>query len=123
MEVVLYTLHYQLSTTLVGLLVVFRSWRYVRISHGIMEVTAEIADHKFAKLLSYTEQLEKMMKENGMPLPEDPKVQKLRKKQECDLEAQVRRHHAEEKRLKHLSDHSCTGETETESDGSGNGNR
>jgi hypothetical protein len=98
LELFFFLMHEHLSTTLVGMLVVFRSWRYVRISHGIMEVTAELAEQKFGRLLNYTEHLEKILREQGTPLPEDHKVEKLRT-QEVDLLAQVRRHHAEEKRL------------------------
>ena len=89
-----------LTSSLVGLLVIFRSWRYVRISHGIMQVTAEMADHKFNRLLNYTEHLEDLLRAQELEIPEDPKVALMREKQECQMEAEVRRHHAEVKRQK-----------------------
>jgi len=89
-----YEFEYQSSA--VGVMIVFRSWRYVRISHGIMEVTAEMADHKFERLLNHTEHLEDILREHGTPIPRDQKVEKFQQ-DECELIAQARRHHAEEK--------------------------
>lgn len=102
LELFFYLAHEELTSSLVGLLVIFRSWRYVRISHGIMEVTAELADQKFNRLLNYTEHLEQIIREQGLELPQNSKVDKLRQNQEVELVTQIRRHHAEEKRLQKL---------------------
>ena len=64
-----------------------------------MEVTMELSGRKFERLLNYTEQLERMMLDEGMDLPQDEKVTKLRETNECELAAEIRRHHAEAKRL------------------------
>lgn len=67
-----------------------------------MEVTAELADQKFNRLLNYTEHLEQIIREQGLELPQNSKVDKLRQNQEVELVTQIRRHHAEEKRLQKL---------------------
>ena len=53
----------------VGLLVVVRIWRFVRIGHGIVEVTHENVSHQGKELLSYVEELEGLLKNNGINLP------------------------------------------------------
>ncbi|CAB9506865.1 expressed unknown protein [Seminavis robusta] len=100
-ELFFFTLHDYLSSSLVGALVVFRSWRYVRISHGIVGVTHELAEQKLERLLNYTEHLEDILREQGTELPEGYfKVEKLRQHKDEGLAAEIRRHHAHEKRQK-----------------------
>lgn len=47
--------------TYVGLLVLFRCWRFVRISHGLIEVTAELTAEKYEKVVKEAIQLEDLM--------------------------------------------------------------
>jgi len=41
--------------SLAGLLVFFRLWRFVRIAHGIVELTAELSHQQYQALLAYAE--------------------------------------------------------------------
>lgn len=41
--------------SLTGALIFFRIWRFVRIAHGIVTVTAEISHQQYESLLTYTE--------------------------------------------------------------------
>ena len=112
LEAILHALHYDLSQALVGMMVVLRSWRYVRISHGIIDVTVKLTEPDMNRLLNYTEHLESIIQEHGLDLEvlvsvrEQEKIGKIRGGNEPELMAKVRRHHAEEKRKKKESNHS-----------------
>ena len=54
----------------IGILVLFRIWRFVRIGHGIVEITAEWTHKQYEVLLDYTEELEEIVKKQGIELPE-----------------------------------------------------
>mmetsp|Transcript_12233 Transcript_12233/g.33935 ORF Transcript_12233/g.33935 Transcript_12233/m.33935 type:complete len:356 (+) Transcript_12233:241-1308(+) len=58
-------------TAMVGLLILGRVWRFVRIGHGIVEVTADAAREKYEVLVDYTSDLELLLKKHNIPLPED----------------------------------------------------
>jgi hypothetical protein len=64
--------------SLVGLLVVGRVWRFVRISHGLIEVTSELNAQRFHSLLEYTKELEALLTEKGVPIPNNESIQRLR---------------------------------------------
>jgi len=55
--------------TLVGVLVLVRIWRFVRIGHGSVEVTHENAEEGRSELLQYVEELENLLKAEGLALP------------------------------------------------------
>ena len=59
--------------SLVGLLVLGRIWRFVRICHGIVEVVTDLSFEKYERLMEYTELLEKRLVENGISIPEEAK--------------------------------------------------
>ncbi|KAL7563135.1 hypothetical protein ACA910_012316 [Epithemia clementina (nom. ined.)] len=59
--------------SLAGLLVLGRVWRFVRISHGIAEVIADLSHEKYERLLEYTEKLEKVLLENNIEVPQHEK--------------------------------------------------
>lgn len=63
---------------LVGLLVLGRVWRFVRISHGLIEVTSEISSQKYHDLLEHAEELEALLRKEGIPVPVNEKVQRSR---------------------------------------------
>jgi Ion transport protein len=63
---------------LVGLLVLGRVWRFVRISHGLIEVTSEISSQKYHDLLEHVEELEALLRKEGIPVPVNEKVQRSR---------------------------------------------
>lgn len=58
------------------MLVVIRIWRFVRIGHGIAEITNEMAHKEYDGLLDYSEQLEDLLKANNIDLPLDHSVKK-----------------------------------------------
>ena len=63
---------------LVGLLVLGRVWRFVRISHGLIEVTSEISSQKYHDLLEHVEGMEAILRKEGIPVPVNEKVQRSR---------------------------------------------
>mmetsp|Transcript_29000 Transcript_29000/g.52464 ORF Transcript_29000/g.52464 Transcript_29000/m.52464 type:complete len:368 (+) Transcript_29000:117-1220(+) len=50
--------------TYVGAIVLFRSWRFVRIAHGLVEITAEITAKKYEGIIKIAEQLEEVLTEH-----------------------------------------------------------
>mmetsp|Transcript_18656 Transcript_18656/g.40195 ORF Transcript_18656/g.40195 Transcript_18656/m.40195 type:complete len:364 (+) Transcript_18656:237-1328(+) len=54
---------------LVGLVIIGRVWRFVRIGHGIVEVVNDIAREKYDELFHYTELLERELHQNRLPIP------------------------------------------------------
>jgi hypothetical protein len=58
-----------LYQTLVGVLVLIRIWRFVRIGHGIVEITNEVAHKDYENLLEYTEDLRDLLVQHNIPLP------------------------------------------------------
>lgn len=72
--------------TLLGLLVFARVWRFIRIGHGIVEVTSELTHKKYEKLLSYTRALEAVAKNSNLELPHCPhSVQKALLEEDSSL--------------------------------------
>jgi hypothetical protein len=72
MEISLYFLDEETLASLIGLLVIVRIWRVIRIGHGIIEVTSELTHEKYEKLLAYAAELEVTAKENNVELPHCP---------------------------------------------------
>jgi hypothetical protein len=64
--------------SLVGLLVFVRIWRFVRIGHGIIEVTHQLSEKGQEELLEYTEELEKLLRENGIDIPDPERILKFK---------------------------------------------
>lgn len=66
---------------LVGAIILARLWRFVRIGHGLVEVTHEYASRKHDKLVQYSNKLETLLMENGIGLPPHHKqeISKLKK--------------------------------------------
>jgi hypothetical protein len=58
-----------LYQTLVGILVLIRIWRFIRIGHGIVELTNEVAHKEYENLLEYTEDLRDLLVHHNIPLP------------------------------------------------------
>jgi len=112
-EVTFHVLHEDELQALLGLLIVGRLWRFVRIGHGIVEVTAELAHDRYETLLAYTEDLEELLVENGIDLPETESVRKLRVSTDS-ITAEIKKAH----RHKHHSrDHSSSSDQPTRSEG------
>jgi hypothetical protein len=71
LEILFHSLSDDKIQSLVGLLVFVRIWRFVRIGHGIVEITNEVLHKDHEKLVSYTEQLEELLQQHNIALPED----------------------------------------------------
>lgn len=69
LEAVFYSLRDDVYMSLVGLLVLVRIWRFVRIGHGIVEVTNELVMKKYHKVVHHQEILEALLRENGIDVP------------------------------------------------------
>ena len=54
---------------LVGLVVFARCWRFVRIGHGLMEVTHQHAALRHEGMIKYKVQLVALLEEHGIPIP------------------------------------------------------
>lgn len=91
----------------VGLIIVARLWRFVRIAHGIVEVVTEISSTKYQDLLAYAESLEVMLKENGIAVPDIPSIRKLKMLDDnilSEIEYEHRSHHFKKHHsMRHLS--------------------
>ena len=57
LEITFHVLSDELYQSLSGLLVIFRIWRFIRIGHGIVELTNEAAHREYDKLVVYTKEL------------------------------------------------------------------
>jgi hypothetical protein len=80
----------------VGLIILARLWRFVRIAHGIVEVVTELSSSKYQDLLAYAESLEMTLKENGIAVPDIPSIRKLKLHDEniiSEIEFEHRSHH------------------------------
>jgi hypothetical protein len=71
LEITLYTLNDDILATLTGLLVILRLWRFVRVGHGIVEATVELSQKRFDKVVRFNEQLEGLIKEHDIDIPQD----------------------------------------------------
>ena len=84
-----------------GLLIFFRVWRFVRIGHGLVEVTAEYAHKDKMSLIKYAEKLETKLLENNFELPEmSRRVKHIKKKVEEDRSHMGHHHHKKKKKKK-----------------------
>jgi len=85
LELLFHFLHKDILTSLAGFLVFFRVWRFVRIGHGIIEVTAEYAGRDKEAIMEYAEQLEKILQDKGVELPEpNPRVGYIKQQMESE---------------------------------------
>lgn len=80
-------------STLLGLLIFGRVWRFVRIGHGIIEATSELTHQKYENLIKYTLALEAVVKDKNMDdLPPCPRSVH-RALQEQQEEENISSHH------------------------------
>lgn len=59
-------------SSLSGLIIFARVWRFIRIGHAIVEVTTELTHRAYEDLLTYAETLEADLKKANLPLPSPP---------------------------------------------------
>jgi len=57
---------------LVGILIFARVWRFIRIGHGIAEVTSELTHHQYEEILNYTRTLKEAAMRSGTEMPHCP---------------------------------------------------
>ncbi|KAL3790601.1 hypothetical protein HJC23_008807 [Cyclotella cryptica] len=70
LEVVFRLLHNEIASDLVGILIFFRVWRFVRIGHGFIASTFELQEEKMEKWKEYIHEVEKIVGDLGGKLPE-----------------------------------------------------
>jgi hypothetical protein len=70
LEIMFHYISRVLAQELAGFVVFFRLWRFVRVSHGIVEVTSELTHEVYEELLEYAAHCEVVIQENILTLPE-----------------------------------------------------
>lgn len=70
LEAVFYALSDDIYKSFAGMLILVRVWRFVRIGHGIVEVTSELAHEEYHKLEHYKDKLVKLLRQNDIAFPE-----------------------------------------------------
>ena len=78
LEITFYTSQSDVLSALSGILVLARLWRFVRVGHGIVEATVELAQHRFDTVLEYNEQLEQLLRDHGIEVPFSEDMHKLK---------------------------------------------
>lgn len=104
LEITFVKLSEEVLASLIGLIIIGRLWRFVRIGHGILELAEDMAHEREERLLIYAEELETLLNEHKIPLP----IGDLRPSQHsggnCDLlERLARRHRDKEREHYHKS--------------------
>ena len=104
LEISFHALNDDAIQSVVGLLVAARLWRFVRIGHGIVEVTHELAHRQFNDVLAYAEELEALLQQHGVALPASSKLLlKYKESDEGNLLTEIEREHRAHHRSKHSS--------------------
>jgi hypothetical protein len=94
LELTFHFLHEEVLQSLIALLVAARVWRFIRIGHGIVEATNELAHRSFEQLLSYTEELEQLLRDNGIAVPESARVKEIKHEDgDYSLLSEIEREH------------------------------
>jgi hypothetical protein len=70
LDVAFYVLQEDIYQSLAGVLVLVRIWRFVRIGHGLIEITNEYAHHEHSQLVAYAEALEELCTAHNIVLPD-----------------------------------------------------
>lgn len=94
LEVLFVSLGDEVLASLVGLVIVGRLWRFVRIGHGIVELTEELTHEKHELEVIYTRELELLLEQHGIPLPA---LHSHHGHKTCDLLEQVHSKHINKK--------------------------
>jgi hypothetical protein len=69
LEIAFAVVREELLFALSGLLIFARVWRFVRIGHGLIEITADFQAKEKEALMDYAKELEEILKENSVALP------------------------------------------------------
>jgi len=73
LELVFHFVHEKIISSLVGLLVIARIWRFIRIGHGLIEATHKWSQHEQRKHSKYVEELESICRRSNLEMPKKPK--------------------------------------------------
>lgn len=93
LEILLHFMSSAASQSLAGLLVTVRLWRFLRISHGLIEVTHEVAEKEFEELLTYTEELEAVLQKNHIIVSQSKSIRKIKHERKGDVLTDIAKHH------------------------------
>jgi hypothetical protein len=69
LELFFHFVHNILIEELVGLGVIFRLWRFVRIGHGIVEITSELTHEHYEKLIEYANECTHELESHHIEVP------------------------------------------------------
>eukprot|EP00573_Skeletonema_grethae_P001969 CAMPEP_0201688496 /NCGR_PEP_ID=MMETSP0578-20130828/2244_1 /ASSEMBLY_ACC=CAM_ASM_000663 /TAXON_ID=267565 /ORGANISM="Skeletonema grethea, Strain CCMP 1804" /LENGTH=311 /DNA_ID=CAMNT_0048172833 /DNA_START=13 /DNA_END=948 /DNA_ORIENTATION=- len=69
LEIIFRVVHEDILNDLVGILILFRVWRFVRIGHGLVATTFELQEERMHELKHYVHELEEMVETCGGELP------------------------------------------------------
>ena len=70
LEIVFKAVNEEILNDLVGILILFRVWRFVRIGHGLVASTFELQEERMHELKHYVQEVEEMLKSHGGKIPE-----------------------------------------------------
>ena len=90
----------EVSASLFGLVIMGRIWRFVRIGHGIVELTEDVAHEREMHLSLYIEELEELLSGNNISLPANSLKPMTRTSQHGtnELLERLENHHREKKK-------------------------
>ena len=71
LEITFRVVHEDILNDLVGILILFRLWRFVRIGHGLVASTFELQEEKIHELKHYVQEVEEMVEKYGGELPKE----------------------------------------------------
>ena len=71
LEVTFRLINEDIMKDLVGILILFRVWRFVRIGHGLVASTFELQEERIDELRHYVQEVEEMVEKGGSELPKE----------------------------------------------------
>ena len=79
-ELVFHFIDNTLLSEYLGLLIIARLWRFVRIGHGLIEVTAEYSSKRYEKIRKLAEDMESLIEHHDAQLSGSPDYERLKVK-------------------------------------------
>lgn len=88
LESIFYAKGEEVLQAVTGIIIFARCWRFIRIGHGLIDVTHEYAVLRHGKRSDYEQQLEALLKEHGIPLPSKDEdsgssIDEIQQKNDC----------------------------------------
>jgi hypothetical protein len=101
-----------------GILIVGRIWRFVRIGHGIMEITNEMAHREYSDLLAYAEELQDRLRRQNIAYPPMTEYVKHKADEPKDsILSEIERNHRAKLRHEYSEDDNQMGKEDEERQG------